>query len=796
MYCHMNNPIHVEPFLAESQQHPSTDGSSTREWVLTDIADSTQLGTRQRRRAKERKMQATRTVEATGDGTATEGGIDEENTESGKFLQHIQESVSNGETVDRKLANSMFVGPNGSGKSSLMDRLLKRPRKELSLSTGVCSPVVMVDIDADNPSIFHSVNVIDSNTWEEVEYDISLVRQMNKESVTTVPPEQFQPISSEEIAIPPAEIASPPTPPTASSVPESAQLHEMPANQMEAATAKPAAASATISNRRIREVILVVVDKCGGIECSRKSFKGASLYLRDTGGQVEFQEMISLLIFGPSIFLFVFRADLSFQSKFSIEYRASKSESTNCYTSSITIEEALLQCLASVYAMDTPGDLDAGVKTHKPLVFIIGTHKDKLGSSADEKIGKLNQHLNSLIVKSGFRDLVQYADAGKGQVMFAVDNTSESDEDFKAIRSKVHGLISGRKEFTIEYPIAYLLFCLELQNLKRSILTLDECKDMAAQYGIEGDQVSHLLQFLHLRIGVIQYHDVDGLRHIVIKEPQVLFNKVTNLIIRTFSCEALTTKEQQDFRKGILASSVLDSILSSDDEITSEDFVKLLVHLRIITPYPSTTPGDQEKRYFIPCVLNHVEESSEESLHTDILPLSVRFQCLHCPKGLFGVLVTHLMTPEPAVEADSSHTTSFTLIEEKIFKDQVSFEVNSHSDQDELSLRVLPSHIEITYFPSLDEERVLSVGEVCSNVRQVIETSILRSLKDLHYNECKVKPMMCLRCENCSELHQVKKGDPRKMYCGNVHQNSRIPLKGRCWYNEGQYFKTGWNFVQ
>ena len=190
-------------------------------------------------------------------------------------------------------------------------------------------------------------------------------------------------------------------------------------------------------------------------------------------------------------------------------------------------------------------------------------------------------------------------------------------------------------------------------------------------------------------------------------------------------------------------------------------------------------------------LINHVEESSEESLHTDILPLSVRFQCLHCPKGLFGVLVTHLMTPE----ADSSRMTSFTLIEEKISKDQVSFEVHSHSDQDELSLRVLPSHIEITYFPSLDEERVLSVGEVCSDVRQVIETSILRSLEDLHYNKRKVMPMMCLRCENCSELHQVKKGDPCKMYCRNVHQNSRIPLKGRCWYSEGQYFKSGWYFV-
>ena len=46
---------------------PSTGGPPTREWVLTDITDSTQLGTRERVRAKVGKIQATRTVAATGD---------------------------------------------------------------------------------------------------------------------------------------------------------------------------------------------------------------------------------------------------------------------------------------------------------------------------------------------------------------------------------------------------------------------------------------------------------------------------------------------------------------------------------------------------------------------------------------------------------------------------------------------------------------------------------------------------------------------------------------------------------
>ena len=328
------------------------------------------------------------------------------------------------------------------------------------------------------------------------------------------------------------------------------------------------------------------------------------------------------------------------------------------------------------------------------------------------------------------------------------------------------------------------MFCLDLQNLKCSVLSFDKCKAIAAKYGIRGDQdVLHLLQFLHLRMGVIQHFDVDGLRHIVVKEPQVLFNKVTNLIIKTFSREALTTKEQEDFERGILTASVFESVVSGEDKITCKDFLKLLVHLRIITPYPSLT----EDRYFLPCVLNHVQESNEKGLRTDISPLSIQFHCKHCPKGLFGVLITHLMTPE------SEHdNTAFTLLQDKIFKDQVSFEVHSHADQDEISLKISPSTVEINFFPSCCEDRDQLIGETCNSVREIIEASVLRSLEDLHYNKHSVQPVMCLRCEHCSELHQVKKGRRcHKVYCSKSHTNARIPSQGRCWYNENQNEEPG-----
>lgn len=227
----------------------------------------------------------------------------------------------------------------------------------------------------------------------------------------------------------------------------------------------------------------------------------------------------------------------------------------------------------------------------------------------------------------------------------------------------------------------HLLFSLELQSLKCAVLTLDEFEKMAAKYGIVGDEVSTLLQFLYLRIGVIQYFDIDGVRHIVIKETQVLFSMVTDLLLRPFTCKSLRQKEKDDFSKnGILTASVFESVVRSNDVIiTSDVFLRILVRLRIIAKF--NTPKDQEERYFVPCVLGYVVKLSEEEPKTGISPLCVLFKCHHCPKGLFGVLVTHFMTPEtPECNDGTVNSTTFAtfaLIEDMIFRDQVSFDVCS-----------------------------------------------------------------------------------------------------------------------
>lgn len=499
------------------------------------------------------------------------------------FIRDVKEAIADNKLIDRKLAHFIFVGPTGSGKSSLMRKLLRKIRKQFSSSTGVSEPIVMVDPNV--PSTFHPVTV-DSDAWNEVDYDLSLARQMDTASFFTSPEKNIAHDSSKNHSPSPSSAVSSPPPPTVASLlamtttnsSSEYPISKKPMREAESVKIKPIGASAT--EEKITRMISAVVKKCGGFERFRKSFskKGFSFYLRDAGGQTAFQEMLSVLILGPSIFVFVFRVDRDLKERFEVEYRVSSQESLNCSTSSISTEEALLQFLASVYAIDTSGK--AGVATHKPHVFIVGTHKDRLRHSAD-KIAIMNDHLDSLInSNSCYQELVQYADWDKGQVMFTVDNTTESDKDFRLIRSKVNSFVSGRSEFTIQYPVSYLLFALDLQYETRGVLSFDECKAIAAKYGIVGDRVSHLLQFLHFRVGVIQYFDTEG---VVMVKPEVLFNKVTDLVKRTFSCKSLTSREKRDVQKGIFPASLIKEIVT-DNDIDHETFLKLLTRLHLATP--------------------------------------------------------------------------------------------------------------------------------------------------------------------------------------------------------------------
>ena len=139
--------------------------------------------------------------------------------------------------------------------------------------------------------------------------------------------------------------------------------------------------------------------------------------------------------------------------------------------------------------------------------------------------------------------------------------THEDEQNIGILRSHVNSYIGNRLEFEVQYPVGYFLFCLELQNIKTAVISIASFTQLASKFSIAS--VSHLLHFLHFWIGIILHYDVDNLSDIVIKEPQVLFSKVTDLLVKAFlSSEALKIDELESYcQKGILDASILENIL-------------------------------------------------------------------------------------------------------------------------------------------------------------------------------------------------------------------------------------------
>ena len=648
----------------------------------------------------------------------------------------------------------MFVGLPGSGKSTLIARLLKLPQIEellkASPSTGVMNGIIAVDVVDDKASM-HAANIGNNEDWNRVEFDISCLRQMGVKCFVTF--EDGESVSDSQR-------------PSKSSTKDSHRPSKSSTeyNNSKGSSRHDSPPPSTLAN--VRKIL-----KKEGKFTSIRPFldNRISLYLSDTGGQIEFQELLPLLVAGLAIFVFLFPLNVKLSDNFRISYRKEDGSEDNCYTSSMTIREALLQTLSSIDAMRT----DTSIAKHKPYVFIAGTHKDclvkevcgtaviqdeatamdledkvKKEAFINRKIADIDDEIKSLIKEHKYNDLVVYAYPDKKQAIFTIDNTRESDV-FGDIRSRILQFIHSHKEFCIRFPLSYLLASLELQDSSQPFLHRKEFTKAVSQYGISEGEVDHLLQFLHSRIGQIRYFPTKGLKDVIVKEPQALFNLVTDLIVNSFK-RGGTMADDSEVQKGIY-SFVDFHFESCVSNLTPKEVIELLKELRIVAPFHDRQA--EVEKYFIPCVLNHLSKSTLEEKQTDIQSLAFMFECGHCPKGAFGVLVHYILTYEEEVR------TNWNLDINKISRDQVSFQFGIYEDT--ITLTFLTTHLEVRCCPDSIPFRseTFSKKAICNRVRVVLQDGIKQATKSLHYDEKKMKHSLGLLCEKCARIHQVVKDD-------------------------------------
>ena len=447
-----------------------------------------------------------------------------------------------------------------------------------------------------------------------------------------------------------------------------------------------------------------------------------TLYLTDSGGQPEFQELLPALAEGPSVFFVVFPLNKDLNSTYVVEYvRPNEQKDMQNYLSSLTLQEDILRSLASI-ASTTYNNEDGNVV--KPRVLLVATFKDQVPHEEDRQ--RKLQEIQNLVRRTGAFHQDMIVCASESQMVFTVNNVSEdeSEKDANQIRNAFRALA---EDFKVRTPSPWLIFSILVKHLykEESVISIQECLKVAKQCGIPNEiEFKAALQFLHKQTGVLYYYNEPSeLSQIVIQDPQHLFSRVNQLVEKTFKFEVTHSQHCiERFERGIFNKADYNRLTkdSAHLKLNPSMLLKLLMHLKMVLPL-----SDRET-YFMPCAIAHLCEESTIISETKlpIPPLLITFKTGYCPKGLFGALVACIANQELSncvLDLDSS----------QIRRDQICFKVGQYR----LLLKITPTYIYIELIPdSADGSLITDFCTFCNSVRQLIEVKIAEACDKLQYS--------------------------------------------------------------
>ena len=630
----------------------------------------------------------------------------------------MEETIKRKGTINHTIAHGVIVGPGRSGKNTLMSRLMGNGPPEpcsTSPSTGVLENIIKVEVK----KLSTVATAVSNLEWKKLKCDeeaLELIMTTTKHHSAKTKPNVSKYIlkKDKEGHNKGAESLQPASPPKCVEKPRKwykpyitfsffKKLKRYKGNRSNSNEESIAKQKEEKKNIVVYKPDVEPVDlfkravKLRGMDALREHLESSwSLYLTNTGGQIEFQEYLPFLVCGPSIFFVTFPLHYDLEKPYNVRYEYPDGEVKE-YKSPATLLEELLQILATINASNfTSGQQRNPEAATKPKIFFVGTHKDYLSAdNAEESIQQKDKLLQDYVRQTSLfhQGSVQFAQPeDPKQLIFTVNNLSNDDEQFEKIRLAVQQTVERNDVvFTIECPSSWLILSLILRTKRISdqVLSFEKCYGIAKECGITSrTELIQALSFIHSRLGLIRYFNTDDLNALVVTDPQILFDRITDLIVKTFTSDNIEINQIEDFRlKGIIPLAAMQKISDKEHSESQLPFIwliKLLNYLRIAALFK-----DKEGyKYFFPSALCHAPEPhSNQSSSNSQPPLLVGFESGFCPRGIPGALIKYLMTNE------MKSITSWDIIPNKIFKNQVSFAIQAHQI---ITLKILPTHLEIS----------------------------------------------------------------------------------------------------
>ena len=726
-------------------------------------------------------------------------------TESGHmYVKAFKDAVEKEGSISMHMVQLMPFGPPRVGKTCLLNRLLNRHAPGIratrdSPGSGSDSTIVL-----DNRKMIHSTFVADGGDWKEIKNLDEESAFYIKSSTESQPVPKDSSDSVNESATPTVSVNRPITPSHAPvkelnsqisiavhspSQPQSVtKFNDEPRLKAGNVPVKPGPDSDTsvthTGSNLLNEVLNSMKNK-DMTKVQKLLDDTLTIFYTDTGGQPEFQEVLPALVAGPTIFLLIFslaKGLACLGTTYTVTYRAPDGESVP-YESSFTVKEVFLQCLSSIASYHNALSRDVAlldsntlVKTRVPplSVLAVATHKDLLVD--EEEMRKIDEELRAAVEQTSLHksECVEYCPDEDEQLIIPVDNYNEGN-DSNAVKKAVQ-IIIRRKQgkespYKIEFPVPWLALELYLRHLPQSIITYEECIDIAKQCNVSSKDLPKCLWFLHHKTGTIRYyHGIKALEDYIIVKPDVIFKAVSKLITNTFTRKEALNPEVMDFKRlGLFKRDTLEQIFKNQSElqINCDVFLALLEHLNILGPSHDPELGD----YFLPCALVHADPSSSE---IPLDPLLVVFKGGFVPKGVFSALLVYLLREMKwRIQCYKGRPC--------LYRNQVSFYTNGNVS---VTLKATPNCFEVC----VKGKQPRGTMDSWYNIRKVLENGIFNVCQSLRYDQsfCAQKFGFYCNLPECegdvSHIAEVVDGKYGKIECFRSGERYDMNKERKDWF--------------
>ena len=375
--------------------------------------------------------------------------------------------------------------------------------------------------------------------------------------------------------------------------------------------------------------------------------KETLIYLIDSGGQPQFQELLPILVSGPSVFLLTFSLAVPLDDVYEVHFNDNDGKRED-YPTNMRVRDVLTQSLASIRctcSYQTNGEERVEVK---PRVIFMATMRSLV---SDAEIAAIDKQVKCLV--EPFSDLIVYNGYG---VLFPVD--SFTGDGIPALRTavrhtaghvitKVTGGVSYSSPMCeVKLPTTTVALELLLRNQDKGIISLDRCKHLAIDCNIDPEtELPHVLWLLHHFTGSIRYYPDDAiLEQYVVTRPQKLYNVPSTLLTDTFAFkkegELNYDPKKIVWTRGVFTMETLRNLWGHDDDLTPELIVAFLTHLNIIVQMRNEE--SEEELFFMPSALVCAPDDYFIDAKVSVDSTLVCFNGGYSPKGVFSSIIAYL----------------------------------------------------------------------------------------------------------------------------------------------------------